>query len=52
MLTSFSLTDFFAFKKRITIVTSSGVVAVKNECLNVTSLLLVKCSVTEELNSY
>ena len=51
MLTSFSLTDFFAFEEQIKVATSSGVVGVKKRCLVVTSLLLVKCSVTEGISS-
>ena len=51
MLISFSLTDFFAFKERITVVTSSGVVGVKKKkFIVVTSLLLNKCSVTERMS--
>ena len=42
MLKSFSVTDFFAFKEGITVVTSSGLVGVKKKFLIVTFLLVVE----------
>ena len=52
MLMSASLTGYFAFKERITVATSSGVVGLKKkEFLVVTSRLLVKCLVTERISS-
>ena len=43
MLISFSLTEFFDFKERITVVTSSGVVGVKKKNLyfNIALICLV-----------